>query len=205
MKFLTLSLCFLQITFNNLYAEVSCGASQDRLPALIIEKLAGQISQIAEKSSDDNKVKYEAASTYLLSIKDQTSFDEKVASDFIASLTPICENEAIELKFRSKVCGKLSGLHGKLAQKLQLSGVGNGQDAYRYLKIALNLDPDNTEAIVGHAIAIVKIYEQGFFIRKLAESKLNIIASQEAQVAKINLERMNLTKNPVYSKILEVL
>jgi hypothetical protein len=141
----------------------------------------------------------------LLSIKNSTDFSEESTKKVINDLKPICDNEALDKKIRSRACTKLAGLNGMMAKKLKINGVEYGQNAYHQLQLALDLDPNNSEATIGHAIAIVGLHEAGYFIRKLAESKLNISTSDQAQVAKKNLERLKLQSNPIYSKILDAL
>lgn len=170
-----------------------------------IDNLAQSVSQVVGKSSNDPKVKIEAAGTYLMSIKNATDFSEEKTKNVINDLKPICDNESLDKKIRSKACTKLAGLNGMMAKKLRLDGVEFGKDAYHQLQLALNLDPNNTEATIGHAMAIVGLYESGFVIRKLAESKLSISASDEAQIAKKNMDRLKLQSNPVYNKLVDVL
>ncbi len=168
------------------------------------EKLATKMAIIADKVSDDNEVKVEAASTYLSSITGTTNFSVDEANHFVSSITPICESTKLEAKFRSIACTRLSGLHAKLAMKLGVSGVSNGTKGYNYLQKALALDPSNQDAVLGHAVAVVGISQQGYFIRKIAEKTLNVTTSDEAKKAKDNLERLKLTNNPVYSQILDI-
>jgi hypothetical protein len=163
------------------------------------------MATIIDAETEDNNVKLQAATQYLMAIYHDPNFQENTANNFINSLTPICENETLEKKFRSDACTKLSGLHGMMAQKLKMNGISNGVKAYQYLTKAISLDPNNKDAINGHALAVIGIYDQGYLIRKLAESKLGISGSVEALKAKSNLERLNLTGTFIYKKILDLI
>lgn len=185
-------------------SEEVCELKVENVNTDKIDKLSTQVSIIANKSNDNNVI-LEAATTYLLSITGRTDFLEKEANQFINSLIPLCEGTTLESKFRSKACTKLSALNGKMAQKLQMSGVTNGKNAYNYIKIALSLDPNNSEAVIGHAMAVVGISQQNFLLKKVAESKLGITVIEEAKLAKANLERLNLKNHPLYSRIVDIL
>ena len=106
-------------------------------------------------------------------------FDEAVANKFIDSITPICEIENLEKKFQSKVCTTLSGLHGKLADKLRMKGIQNGKSVFRYLKKALLLDSENIVAAIQHAEATLGVYDEGIIGRKVAAKALGIVLDNE--------------------------
>lgn len=167
-------------------------------------KLATKMAIIADKVSDDNEVKVDAAATYLASITGTSNFNVDEANHFISNITPICENANLAASFRSVACTRLSGLHAKLAMKLGMSGVTNGTKGYSYLQMALRLDPSNQDAVLGHATAVVGISHQSFLIRKVAERTLNVTTAEEAKKAKENLERLKLTNNPLYSQIVDI-
>ena len=190
---------------TQVFADEICQGTLPVSPATKVENFSSKIAIITNKISTDDNSKLESASTYLSSISGSTNFNESDANEFINSITPVCENKSLEAKFRSKVCTRLAGLHGKVAQKLGVNGISNGKNAYNFLKLALSIDPNNTEAAIGHAVAVVGIYDQGFIIRKLAESKLNISANKEAIQAKEDLERLNLTTSSIYKRLLDVL
>jgi len=186
-------------------ADEPCQRTPDESPQTTdLEKLAGKIAIISSKSTQDHQALYQSATTYLTAVGVGIDFNDNEANHFISQLTPLCENAGIEKNLRSKICTRLSGLHAKMAQKLKLSGIENGKSAYKYLKTSLELNPDNLDAVVGHAWAIVGIYDQGFIIRKLAESNLGVSAKEEALIAKKNLERLNYTNQIIYKKLLDV-
>lgn len=165
---------------------------------------AERIAVIAEKLSDDEKVKVETADLYLKSVGMKNNFDDNEMNNYIKTLTPICENKELEKKLRSKSCANLSGLHGALARKLQLSGIANGLSAYKYIKAAITIDPYNSEAVFGHAMAVQGMSEQNYFVKKMVESKLGVSISAEAKEAEANLKRVKLDWNPLYQKIREI-
>ena len=193
------------ISISTVSAKEDCKESQLTPPPTTITKLATSSAAITNKVSDNVTVKAEAAATYLMAIDKSTSFNEKEANNFIASLTPSCDNSEIEVQLRSKICTELSELHGKLADKLQMSGIENSKNFYKYLNLAISLNPNNPEAVLDHAEAIVDISKLQYFIRKIAESKLNIDTTAEAKKAKANLERLRLTGNPIYKEVVDIL
>lgn len=188
------------------YAGEQCNHGQeDASPKGSADFFAQKISIVVSKASDDLNVKVQSGAAYLGSIQTSTNFLEKDANSFITSIMPICENNKLDAKFRSRACIIISGLHGKLAQKLQMSGMADGKIAYKYLQKSLELDPLNVEAVTGHAIAIIGLSDQGYIVRKLAERGLNTNIKDEAMKAKGNLERINQTSNPLYKQILNII
>lgn len=192
---------------TSLYAEVDC--PEERLvksPNAKIEDLASKMAVIAEKAAgDDSAAILEAATTYLMSIAYTENFNESEANNFILKVTPLCESSSVKQKFRSTACTRLSGLHGKIAQKLQLGGISNGKKAYTYLKKALELDPNNRDAITGHANTVYAVYNKGFLARKAVEINLGVSINEEVRFAKTNLERINQSNSPLYRRILDIM
>lgn len=187
-------------------ADEQCHPGQENAsPKKSADNFGEEMAIIASKVSNDQEVKVEAAITYLISISDSSTFSENEANIFINSTKPICENNTLDSKFRSRACITVSGLHGKLAQKLQMSGLSDGKSSYKYLQKSLALDPDNEEAITGHAFAIIGLSDQGYIVRKLAERSLNTKIKDEAVKAKGNLERINKTSSPLYKQILNII
>jgi hypothetical protein len=169
------------------------------------DNFGSKISIIVGQSSDDINTKFDAANTFLAANQNGGEFKEADAKLFIASLTPICENTKLDNVFRSKTCSSLAGLHGILAQKLQLAGVSNGQSAFKYLHQSLQLDPSNIAAIFGHASTIVGINDQGWLAKKAAAIALHTNIIDEAKIAKANLERVHQTNSPIYKQILDII
>jgi hypothetical protein len=182
----------------------TCDDLQVNSPIAGLEKFSAKVAVIAHTVSDDDNTKYQAATTYLMSIMTTTDFNESDAKGFINTITPICENTILETKFRSKVCTTLAKLHGKLADKLQMSGIDNGKSFFRYIKKSLTLDQDNSNAAIFHAKGVVGVYDQGPFKRKIAAKLLEIDLDDETLSAKVNLERLDLTKDPVYKRVVEI-
>lgn len=200
----------LTIIFNFIFCLSAIAQEQCAQPALEIsnknvDALATKVAVIAGEATNDSQTIVESAKIYLFSIGTSTDFDENEARGFVLKLTPICEDNKLEAQFRSSACTRLAGLDGKLAQKLQMSGISNGKDAFKYLKVALALDDKNKDAILGHARVIYEVYNKGFLIRKMVESNLNTSFKDEANVAKSNLEKINLTDDPAYKKILDII
>lgn len=201
-----LILIFSLLLPSAIYAFEQCHtAQQDAFPKESVDNFGQKMAVIANKSVDDSNVKVQAGATFLASIQGTTNFSEQDAKSFIASVTPICENSSLGAKFRSKACNVASGLNGKLAQKLGMGGVTNGKLAYQLLQTSLKLDPDNVEAINGHAVAIIGLSDQGWLVRSLAEKSLNTNIHDEALKAKSNLERANLTEGLLYKQILKII
>ena len=198
-------LIFIILFQPSLMAQVKCIENKTGSTNAQIEKLSSYIAIVAEKTSDNNNVKLEAAKTYLMSIGDIANLNENETNNFISSITPICENNKLDPHFRSKVCNTLSSLHGKMTTKLGTKGISNGKSAFNYTKLSLSLDPNNIDAIIGHASAVVAIYNQGFVIRKIAAMNLHTNFGDEAKYAKANLERVNQTGGPIYKEILDLL
>lgn len=189
-----------------IFAADQCQPNQDSAsPKGSVDNFASKMSLAVGQVSDDPEVGVQVAANYLTSIQGSVSFSEKEANRLISSIKPICENNDLGSKFRSKACIMLSGLHGKLAQKLEMGGIADGKSSYQYLQKSLALDPNNEEAITGHAAVIIGLSEQGFLIRKLAERSLNTSIKDEAVKAKGNLERINQTTNPLYKQILNII
>jgi hypothetical protein len=185
------------IIFTSLLAhsEDFCEPKTPVAPSSGLDKFAAKMSVITSTLGNDDKVKVESASTYLTSLYGHSDFDTKETTQI---------NNA-DKKFASHACTKLSGLRGKLAQKKGMSGVEDGKFAYNYIKRAQDLDPTNEEAAKGYALAIVRLYQKGYLIRKMAESSLSIKISDEGKKAKDNLERLKLTDSSIYADLVEVL
>lgn len=192
-------IAFLFIALTLKLTSVSFAKSPD----LIIDSLATNNNTISIINDDTNN--YEAAEAYLLSIENDKDFNLDETNYFIQSIVSICENEKSELKFISKVCTTLARLHGKIADKLRMKGIQNGKSLFRYIKIAIQLDPENTTAIIYHAETVLGVYDQGSIGRKVAEKALGINLNSELSNAKQNLERSGLTAYPIYKKITEAL
>jgi hypothetical protein len=194
------------IIFTSLLAhsEDFCEPKTPVAPSSGLDKFAAKMSVITSTLGND-KLKVESASTYLTSLYGHSDFDTKETTQFINLITPICESNNADKKFASHACTKLSGLRGKLAQKKGMSGVEDGKFAYNYIKRAQDLDPTNEEAAKGYALAIVRLYQKGYLIRKMAESSLSIKISDEGKKAKDNLERLKLTDSSIYADLAEVL
>ncbi len=154
---------------------------------------------------DDDLKNYQAAEAFLLSIENEKDFNLYVANEFILSIVPICEKDNLELKFKSKVCTTLAKLHGKIADKLRLKGIQNGKALFHYIKKAIQLDPENSEAVIHHAEALLGVYDQGPLGRVVAEKALGLDLNMELREAKLNLERAHLTANKIYNKITDAL
>jgi hypothetical protein len=205
-KYIFIFSIFIILSQTTLWAQEGCDENRLKDPTDNISKFASDVAFITAKTTDNNnKATVEVATTYLMAIKSRIDFKDNESNAFISQLTPICNDSEVEAKFRSKACTILSGIHGKIAQKLQLAGIENGKTAFHYLQQSLALDPQNVDAILGHAQVVAKIYDQGFVIRNVAEAKLNISFKDEAQKAKINLERVHQTDTPTYKKILDIL
>ncbi len=167
-------------------------------------KLAKTMALIALKSSDDKVVILEAATTYLAALGNGVNFKEEDAQLFISKLQPLCEDISLDKKFRSLTCTRMSGTYGKLTQKNKLNGISTGKSAFKYLKLALKLDNTNLDAIFGHAVTIVELNGQGYFIKKIIETNLGASFADEAKFAKANLERVKLDHHPLYASVLEI-
>lgn len=201
LKNLSLVLLVFSLSFA-LKAEIECSTTKEADGTYI--NLAKVAALIAEKVSDEEAVTLEAATTYLASIGNSVDFKENEAILFINKLTPVCEGSSTDKIFRSRACTRLSGLHGKMAQKLKMNGISNGKFAYRYLKMALQLDSNNKDAILGHAMTVAELSNQNYFVKKIIESNLEANFADEARYAKANLERVNLTKHPLYQRLSEI-
>lgn len=202
-KILKLTVIISLFTFSvSLKAELDCSSVKEVNGTYV--ELAKVVALIAEKVSDEENVTLEAATTYLASIGSGVDFKENEALIFINKLTPVCENSPADKTFRSRACTRLSGLHGKMAQKLKMDGISNGKFAYKYLKLALQLDANNKEAIIGHAMTVAELSNQNYFVKKIIESNLEANFADEARYAKANLERVNLTRHPLYQRLSEI-
>lgn len=188
------------------FAAELCQPNQDSAsPKGSVDAFAVKMSLAVGQVSDDPEVSVQVAINYFSTIQDSVDFSEKEANRLISSVKPICENNNLESKFRSRACSVVSGLHGKLAQKLQMGGISDGKSSYQYLQKSLALDPENEEAITGHAFVIIGLSDQGYIVRKLAERSLNTKIKDEAVKAKGNLERINKTNSPLYKQILDII
>lgn len=189
----------------SLMAQEKCDEIQSSKDTAEIKNLSSQAAVIAAKISDDNESILSSATTYLSAIGESTNFIDSEINFFISGLTPICKDTKLDAQFRSNVCTRLSGLHGKLVQKLESKGISDGKSAYQYLKLSLSLDPRNIDAIMGHANTVAEIYGYGFIVRKMVELNLSTNFKDEAKYAKENLERINQTSTPIYKRIMDIL
>ncbi len=185
-------------------ARSECPMAKMRVEAKCAETLASDVAIALSRSSDDPEIKLEAATTYLKSLPSSDAISEDRANAFIGSLKPLCQDSALSAGLRSKVCLTLSGLHGKLADKAEMGGLEDGQNFFKFLNLAMDQDPNNREAALTHANAVVEIYQQGILKRNLAESMLRIKLVEQAQAAKRRFMLLNLTGDPLYSALSEI-
>lgn len=83
-----------------------------------------------------------------------------------------CEEEYVNDILRSQAYALVAGINGILAKGSY--DIGKGRKSYRALEKARELDPTNTDAVKGQAVALNMILSKSWVVRKLAATALGI-------------------------------
>ncbi len=148
------------------------------------------------------------SNAYLRQIQANPSlaFNINIARQYAAVADMVCEEKSLPLNIKAEGCVITSGVLGMIAkQRGQPDGRDDGIESYRKVIEALHYNPDNKEAIFGHADALIGVHQENFLVRFFVKKTLQTTIKVEAERARDGLARIGAQDTNEYRQVLKML
>lgn len=175
---------------------IDCTSNESIDASKKIITLNSNVVKIVEKMNSQDLKNYEEADAFLQTINKATDFNDDLVLIEINKVKPICLNKNNEKIFLSKACTTLSRLHGKIAYKNKMNGLNDGKLFFKYVKKALQINPQNSDAALAYAKGVYGGHDQ--LSSTIVATALDINLEDETKNAIKAIEATNQTSSSFY-------
>jgi hypothetical protein len=161
-----------------------------------------QTSGATAKPSGSNPSASAAAAEFLAKNENGTGFEINEAQRLLSALRPITVDAAASARVKSDAMLQMSGIEGKIADKLRSNGgTEHGIEARKWLVASLKADPSNQNTARAYGKMIVGMCDHNWIVKGFIQRAMGIDLQQEARFAVAALATAGITNDPLCEKL----